>query len=105
MNKLQQTSLLNVISEDLARVRGLLILSALLLVTALAVVYLSHLNRELMVERELLLQQRDELDVEWRHLIIEQTALAEHSRIEQLAQANLQMQRPAESQEVMVPWR
>ena len=105
MNTLQQTSLLTVISEDLGRIRGLLTLSALLLITALAVVYLSHLNRELMVEREQLLQQRDELDVEWRHLIIEQTALAEHSRIEQLAQADLQMQRPAENQEVLVPWR
>lgn len=105
MNKLQQTSLLTVISEDLGRIRGMLTLSALLLITALAVVYLSHLNRELMVEREQLLQQRDELDVEWRHLIIEQTALAEHSRIEQLAQADLQMQRPAENQEVLVPWR
>ena len=105
MNKLQQTSLLTVISEDLGRIRGVLTLSALLLITALAVVYLSHLNRELMVEREQLLQQRDELDVEWRHLIIEQTALAEHSRIEQLAQADLQMQRPAENQEVLVPWR
>ena len=105
MNTLQQTSLLTVISEDLGRIRGLLTLSALLLITALAVVYLSHLNRELMVEREQLLQQRDELDVEWRHLVVEQTALAEHNRIEQLAQVDLQMQRPAENQEVLVPWR
>ena len=105
MNKLQQTSLLTVINDDLGRIRGLLTLAALLLITALAMVYLSHLNRELVVERELLLQERDELDVEWRHLVIEQTALAEHNRIEQLAQVNLQMQRPAESQEVLVPWR
>lgn len=105
MNKLQQTSLLKVIREDLGRLRGLLTLSVMLLITALAIVHLSHQNRELMVKREALLQQRDELDVEWRHLVIEQTALAEHNRIEQLAQINLQMQRPAGNQEVLVPWR
>lgn len=105
MSKLQQISLLTVIGEDIRRLRGLMLLSTLLLITALAVVYLSHLNRELMVEREGLLQERDALDVEWRHLVIEQTALAEHNRIEQLAQTNLQMARPAENQEVLVPWR
>lgn len=105
MNTLQQTSLLRVIREDMRRLRGLLTLSVMLLITAMSIVYLSHLNRELMVEREALLQQRDELDIEWRHLVIEQTALAEHNRIEQLAQTNLQMQRPAGHQEVLVPWR
>lgn len=105
MNRLQQTSLLRVIREDMRRLRGLLTLSVMLLITAMSIVYLSHLNRELMVEREALLQQRDELDIEWRHLVIEQTALAEHNRIEQLAQTNLQMQRPAGHQEVLVPWR
>lgn len=105
MNKLQQASLLQVIGKDLRRLRGLLVLSLLVLSTALMVVYMSHLNRELMAEREQLLQQRDALDVEWRHLVIEQSALAEHSRIEQLAQRNLSMQRPGDAQEVLVPWR
>lgn len=105
MNKLQQASLLQVISKDIRRLRGLLVLSLLVLCTALMVVYMTHLNRELMAEREQLLQQRDALDVEWRHLVIEQSALAEHSRIEQLAQRNLSMQRPSEAQEVLVPWR
>ena len=105
MNKLQQTNLLKVIGADLQRHRGLLFLASLTVATALAVVYLSHLNRDLVVEREELLRERDELDVEWRHLVIEQTSLAEHSRIEHLATQELSMQRPSEAQEVLLPWR
>lgn len=105
MSRLQETSLLRIIYQDLARHRGLILLATLTLVSSLLVVYLSHLNRELMVEREVLLRERDALDVEWRHLVIEQSSLAEHSRIEQIAQRNLSMQRPADDQEVLVPWR
>ncbi|MCC5879809.1 MAG: cell division protein FtsL [Idiomarina sp.] len=105
MSRLQQTSLLHIIYDDLKRLRGLVLLSTLVVITSLLVVYLSHQSRELMADRETLLQQRDALDVEWRHLVIEQSALAEHSRIEQLAQRNLQMQRPDDDQEVLIPWR
>lgn len=105
MTRLQQVSLLRVIGDDMRHYRGLLALAMLALISALMVVYLSHLNRELIVEREDLLQARDALDVEWRHLAIEQTALAEHNRIEQLAVRNLAMQRPDDDQEVLVPWR
>lgn len=105
MSRLQQTNLLHIIFADLKRLRGLLLLTVLLVVSSLVVVYLSHQSRELMAEREDLLRERDALDVEWRHLVIEESALAEHSRIEQLAQRNLQMQRPDDDQEVLVPWR
>lgn len=105
MNRRQQVSLLRVIAEDLRHFRGLIMLALLALSSALMVVYMSHLNRELIVEREELIQARDALDVEWRHLVIEQTALAEHNRIEQLAVRNLAMQRPDDDQEVLVPWR
>ncbi|RUO30571.1 cell division protein FtsL [Aliidiomarina sedimenti] len=105
MSRLQQSTLLHVIRQDLGRHLGLLTLTALTVATSLGVIYLTHLNRELVADREELLQQRDALDVEWRHLVIEQTALAEHSRIEQLATRNLSMQRPQEDQEVLVPWR
>lgn len=105
MSRLQQTNLLRIILADLKRLRGLLLLTALLVITSLMVAYLSHQSRELMAEREDLLRERDALDIEWRHLVIEESALAEHSRIEQLAQRNLQMQRPDDEQEVLVPWR
>ncbi|RUO26627.1 cell division protein FtsL [Aliidiomarina minuta] len=105
MSAIQHSSLLRVIYQDLVRFRGLLFWALLVLISSLAVIYLTHANRELIAERETLLQARDELDVEWRHLVIEQSSLAEHSRIEHLATRDLNMQRPGEEQEVLVPWR
>lgn len=103
--QLFHSGLLKVLLTDFRQFRGLLCWALLALVSALVTVYLTHQHRELMVEREQLLQERDELDVEWRHLVVEQTALTEHSRIEELARRELGMQRPDEAQEVLVPWR
>lgn len=99
------TSLLSAVFSDLNRYRGLLFWTALAVASALVVVFQTHQYRELMAEREVLLKDRDALDVEWRHLIVEQNALSEHSRVEELAQRHLNMQRPTEAQEVLVPWR
>jgi cell division protein FtsL len=42
------------------------------------------------------------LDVEWRHLVLEQSALSEHNRIETLVEKKLDMHRPEPDEEVMV---
>jgi cell division protein FtsL len=42
------------------------------------------------------------LDVEWRHLIIEQSALTEHNRIERAVQEKLNMRRPNREDEVLL---
>ncbi|MCL4410723.1 cell division protein FtsL [Aliidiomarina haloalkalitolerans] len=97
--------LLQVIAHDLRLYRGLLLWSSLALLSGLAAVYLTHINRELVAQREQVLQHRDALDVEYRHLIIEQNSLGEHSRIETIAQRQLGMRRPTDAQEVLVPWR
>ncbi|WP_113907078.1 cell division protein FtsL [Aliidiomarina celeris] len=99
------THLLVEMLRDLNRYRGLVFWTALAVASALVVVFQAHQYRELMAERETLLKARDALDVEWRHLTVEQNALSEHSRIEQLALRQLNMQRPTEAQEVLVPWR
>ena len=49
-------------------------------VSALMVVHFAHLNRQATIEQDALYQQRDQLDIEWRNLLLEQRALAEHSR-------------------------
>ncbi|MFU8784362.1 cell division protein FtsL [Aliidiomarina sp.] len=97
--------LLQIIWSDIQHYRGLVLWCVIALVSALAAVYLTHLNRELLAEREDLLRERDAIDVEYRHLVLEQNTLGEHSRIETLAQRELGMQRPTEQQEVLVPWR
>lgn len=106
MKKLQaHPGLLHVIFSDLRQHLGLVFWTLFALFSALTTVYLTHLNRELIAEREQLMRARDAIDVEFRHLVIEQTALSEHSRIETLAQRELGMRRATDDQEVLVPWR
>lgn len=70
--------------------------------SAMAVIYFTHLNRQTTSELEVLLTERDELDIEWRNLLIEQNALAEHSSIESKATKMLQMKRPDSASEVVI---
>ncbi|WP_233558163.1 cell division protein FtsL [Alginatibacterium sediminis] len=88
--------------SDLWRQRIAVSLLLMILASAFAVVLTTHNTRMLISQREDLQMLRDELNVEWRHLLIEQNALAEHSRVERLAVAELNMKRPNLSDEVMV---
>ncbi|MBO9491072.1 cell division protein FtsL [Endozoicomonas sp. G2_1] len=77
-------------------------LMALVVLSAFAVVYFTHLNRQTTSELEQLLSQRDELDIEWRNLLLEQNSLAEHSSIESKAGKLLNMKRPNIESEVII---
>ena len=70
---------------------GLLVLSTLLLVSALAVVWSRHTTRALFVELQSLRRDRDALDIRWQQLKIEQSAWATHGRVEQTARSVLKM--------------
>ncbi|WP_417682270.1 cell division protein FtsL [Pseudidiomarina aquimaris] len=98
-------SLLTVLFSDLRRQKLVLLLFVCIIATAFAVIYVAHANRLLTIERDDLLSQRDQIDIEWRHLQIEQTALTEHSRVERIASQRLGMVRPEGEQEVLVPWQ
>ncbi len=77
----------------------------LVMMTALSVIYIAHQNRQLTAARDQLLSNRDLLDREWRHLVIEQNALTEHSRVERIAQEQLGMIDITGEREVVVPWQ
>ena len=62
--------------------------------SALALVYTKHESRKLFVELEELTTERDELDIEWGQLQIEQSTWATHGRIEQVANEELALVRP-----------
>ena len=62
--------------------------------SAMALVYTKHESRKLFVELEDLSQQRDELNIEWGQLQIEQSTWATHARIEQVATEDLSLVRP-----------
>jgi cell division protein FtsL len=47
-------------------------------------------------------QEKDALDIEWRHLIIEQSSLTEHNRIERTVFEKLDMRRPTREDEVLL---
>ncbi|GAB2907808.1 cell division protein FtsL [Rheinheimera gaetbuli] len=80
--------------------QALLLLACI--VSALTVVHFAHLNRQTTIAQDVLYQQRDQLDIEWRNLLLEQRALAEHSRVEDIARNKLQMVRPAGERDIAV---
>ena len=69
--------------------------------SAMALVYTKHESRKLFVELEQLSQERDELNIEWGQLQIEQSTWAQHARIEQVATEDLSLVRP-EATEIFV---
>lgn len=78
-----------------------LVFAIVCVTSALALVYTKHESRKLFVELETLTQERDELNIEWGQLQIEQSTWATHARIEQVATDNLSLVRP-ESTEIFV---
>ncbi len=70
------------------------LLVALVVGTALAVIFGAHEYRKRFHHHQLLVQQRDDLQVEWGQLLLEQGAWAANNRVEQLAVSKLQMQVP-----------
>ena len=90
------------IMQDIGHHKLLMVVLVLLILSAMAVVEFTHQNRQLTIQQDKLLQQRDALEMEWRNLLVEQRALSEHSRVEELAQQQLQMVRPMGQQDIVV---
>ena len=74
------------------------VFAAVCVVSAMALVYTKHESRKLFVELEQLTNERDELNIEWGQLQIEQSTWATHARIEQVAADDLQLTRPKTSE-------
>jgi cell division protein FtsL len=70
------------------------VFTAVCVVSALALVYTKHESRKLFVELESLTDDRDELNIEWGQLQIEQSTWATHARIERVATDDLRLARP-----------
>jgi len=66
--------------------------------SAIALVYTKHESRKLFVELEELTHERDELNIEWGQLQIEQSTWATHARIERVATDDLSLARPETSE-------
>jgi cell division protein FtsL len=88
--------------QDIVRYSVTYILLIFVVISAFSVIYYSHVNRQTTSELEILLSQKDELNIEWRNLLLEQSSLAEHSAIESKAKNLLDMKRPNGNSEVIV---
>ena len=78
-----------------------LVFAVVCVTSAMALVYTKHESRKLFVELEALTQERDELNIEWGQLQIEQSTWSTHARIEQVATDDLALVRP-EATEIYV---
>jgi cell division protein FtsL len=79
--------------------------SALLVVifaSSFAVVQVTHSARAQLIKQDTLLQERDELDLEWRYLLVEEEFYSQHARIEEIATTQLQMKRPTSQDEQVI---
>lgn len=70
--------------------------------SALLVVYAVHRNRVQFVALQQAQEQRDELNVEWGQLQLEESAWGTQARVEQVARARLNMRMPRQEEIVVV---
>ncbi len=85
------------------RVVVTLALVAVLTLSAIGVVVSAHENRELFNTLSGLQQQRDAYQREWSQLLLEQSALSAHGRVEHLAAERFNMVVPGRQDIVLVP--
>lgn len=76
-------------------------LAVAVIATAIACVYARHESRKQFTALQVLIVERDTLEVEWGRLQIEQSTWSTHSRVERLARSNMKMRTPAPA-EIMV---
>jgi len=75
---------------------------ALILVSALSIIYSAHDTRNKFNQLEVLRGQQDALQVEWGKYLLEESAWASYERIEKIAIEKLSMKIPVGQEIVMV---
>lgn len=77
-------------------------LAAAVIASALLKVWVVHANRTTFIELQRAQAERDEMNVDWGRLQIEQAAWSTHARIEQVAAERLGMRLPGPGEAVVV---
>lgn len=80
----------------------LAVLLASVVISAIAVVHARHRHRQLFVELTRLERDRDELDIDFGRLQLEQATWAESNRIDQVARTRLDMKFPEAGETVVI---
>ena len=84
------------------RLFALLLLVVAVLSSAVAVVYARHLHRQAYIALSTLEHERDELNIEFGRLQLEQATWSEANRIEQVAGTRIGMKYPTEADIVVL---
>lgn len=82
--------------------KSMFFLMVAVLASALWVVELRHRNRLLFAELQSQTGQRDQLNIEWGQMLLEQGAWSEQRRVEETARARLGLAQPTAEQVVVV---
>ncbi len=97
------SNLAKIIAIDLLTVGRIpLLLLVLIFATAMGVVLTTHNSRQAITHKDEVLVEREHLDSEWRNLMIEESSLADHSRVQDIATKQLNMIRPDGAKEVVI---
>jgi cell division protein FtsL len=81
---------------------GSLTLLLLVVVSALGVIYSTHVSRQQFSELQQMVWEENELNVEWGQLLLEESAQSSHNRVERLARTKLKMSMPELDNAVIV---
>lgn len=81
--------------NELTRLNVMCSLAAMIAIgSAIACIYAKHQSRKMFTELQALMTERDELEVDWGRLQIEQSTWSTHARVERLARTQMQMRDP-----------
>ncbi len=78
------------------------ILALLIFTTAFGIVYLKHNNRQLLIDLHARKTEHDTLNSEWSQLLLEESTLSTHSRIERIATNELKMYIPKDNEIIWI---
>lgn len=87
---------------DLKRHLFQVILGLGIMGSAITTIVVTDDTRSVTAELNKVQSASDDLEVEWRQLVLEQNALAEHSRVADIARTKLAMTRPKPLEEKMI---
>lgn len=80
------------------------VLLTAIVVSATGVIYAKHELRLMFAEKQTLIGERDDLNIEWGRLQLEQSTWGAQSRVEQIARDRLNMEIPSPDSVVFVDY-
>lgn len=81
---------------------SVVLLAAVVVSSALAVIYSAHMTRQMYAQLQSLQKEQDDLDSQYEKLLLEQSAWADFARVDRVAREELNMKEPGPNDLVIV---